>query len=644
MMELSIVIVSYNVSHFLEQCLDSVMRAMQGIEGEIIVVDNHSVDNSVEMVRRRFSSIKIIETGSNLGFAKANNIGIIHSEGKYILLLNPDTIVGEDCLLKCLDFMKRNPDAGALGVKMLDGQGKILPESKRGFPTLWISFCKLTGLYKLFPNSRIFNGYYMGHLDYEHDHRIDILTGAFFFTKSSVLKQIGGLDERYFMYGEDIDLSYSIQQLGYSIYYYAGTSIIHFKGESTRKSNLSYWNSFFGAMMLFYDKYYGNRTKSLSFFIKLAIIIRGVVGFGRQLLNRAVPILADITFLLLGFYTVKIFWSLFFHGTPYYFQTQAIWFNAGLYCMIWMITLFLNGVYDHQSRLMDLVVSNIIALIASLSIYALIPELLRSSRMLPVLLFLWMLVYLVMSRLLVNKFKIAGVNSVGGSMLIIGNDSEEDQVRQILKKHQKYIPILNRVDQNHSFDDHSLADAISVFKADQLILCPSIGSAVKMIDIMSQVPEEVEIRILTASGSGIIGSTDKNQQGELMTFDLTYNLQKIRYRRQKRFFDVMFSLLVLFFSWILVFFQKNKGRFFLNIVHVVLGLKTWVNPRLDEQAGVVNPVWRPGVVEPLNEFQQAAGKEFVEEVYKNYLWNYSIWMDLDICIKEINHLDRKAHE
>lgn len=234
--------------------------------------------------------------------------------------------------------------------------------------------------------------------------------------------------------------------------------------------------------------------------------------------------------------------------------------------MIWMITLFLNGVYDHQSRLMDLVVSNIIALIASLSIYALIPEVLRSSRMLPVLLFLWMLVYLVMSRLLVNKFKIAGVNSVGGSMLIIGNDSEEDQVRHILKKHQKYIPILNRVDQNHSFDDHSLADAISVFKADQLILCPSIGSAVKMIDIMSQVPEEVEIRILTASGSGIIGSTDKNQQGELMTFDLTYNLQKIRYRRQKRFFDVMFSLLVLFFSWILVFFRKTKGVFLISFM------------------------------------------------------------------------------
>ena len=189
--------------------------------------------------------------------------------------------------------------------------------------------------------------------------------------------------------------------------------------------------------------------------------------------------------------------------------------------------------YDHQSRLMDLVVSNIIALIASLSIYALIPEVLRSSNASGVAVPLDA-VYLVMSRLLVNKFKIAGVNSVGGSMLIIGNDSEEDQVRHILKKHQKYIPILNRVDQNHSFDDHSLADAISVLRLISSF-CPSIGSAVKMIDIMSQVPEEVEIRILTASGKRNYRKYGQKSTGWIDFFDLTYNLQKIRYRRQKRF-------------------------------------------------------------------------------------------------------------
>ena len=259
-MDLSVIIVNYNVCHFLEQAISTSLKAISGLHAEIIVVDNNSIDQSCEMVNKLFPEVILIRNKENYGFAKANNIGIKIAKGEFVLLLNPDTLIQEDCFHKCIEFMKSNPKTGALGVKMLDGSGNILPESKRGFPTTWVSFCKMSGLYKLFPHSKLFNSYYLGHLDYNHNHRIEILTGAFFFTRRNILEQLHGLDESYFMYGEDIDLSHSVNLLGYELYYLAETQIIHFKGESTKKSSLNYWSAFYNAMLIFTNKY--NKSNS----------------------------------------------------------------------------------------------------------------------------------------------------------------------------------------------------------------------------------------------------------------------------------------------------------------------------------------------------------------------------------------------
>ncbi|MBN2165890.1 MAG: glycosyltransferase family 2 protein [Marinilabiliaceae bacterium] len=280
---LSIVIVNYNVKYYLEVCLLSVLKATENFDAEIIVVDNNSNDGSVEYIRKLFPSILLIENSVNIGFSGANNIGIRKSEGQYVLLLNPDTIIREDTLENCVAFMNVTPDSGALGVYMIDGSGCYLPESKRGLPTPVVAFYKVFGLSRLFSKSIRFNKYYMAHLDKYKNNRVEVLSGAFMMLQRQVLKKVGLLDEDYFMYGEDIDLSYRIIKSGYSNYYFSGTRIIHFKGESTKKGSLSYVLIFYKAMEIFARKHFTSRQNNIyGFIIKTGIFSRAVFAAGQR--------------------------------------------------------------------------------------------------------------------------------------------------------------------------------------------------------------------------------------------------------------------------------------------------------------------------------------------------------------------------
>lgn len=257
-MRLSIIIVNYNVKYFLEQCLHAVAKSATGFSHEIIVVDNASSDESRSYLERRFPMVLFIWNNTNIGFAKANNQGLKIAKGEYILFLNPDTIIPEDCLQRCMEHLKKEQRAGALGIRMLDGTGNFLRESKRGFPTPIAAFYKLTGLSALFPHSKKFSRYHMGHLDPLQNHITDVLAGAFMMAPKHVLDKIGGFDEKFFMYGEDIDLSFRIQQAGFENHYFAETPIIHFKGESTKKGSLKHVRLFYGAMAIFARKHYGS--------------------------------------------------------------------------------------------------------------------------------------------------------------------------------------------------------------------------------------------------------------------------------------------------------------------------------------------------------------------------------------------------
>jgi len=255
-MTISVIIVNYNVKYFLEQCLYSIQAALKNIPGEIIVVDNASSDNSVAYVQPKFPSVKFLTNTKNTGFGAGCNLGFKISSGEFVVFLNPDSLVTEDCFEKCISFIKTHPEAGALGVKMLDGSGNFLKESKRGFPSLSASFFKLAGLTQLFPHSKWFSKYYLGHLDESKNSEIDVLAGAFMIMKRGVFEKVGGFDESFFMYGEDIDLSYRIQKAGFRNYYLGETEILHFKGESTNKEGIDYVRMFYNAMSIFVNKHY----------------------------------------------------------------------------------------------------------------------------------------------------------------------------------------------------------------------------------------------------------------------------------------------------------------------------------------------------------------------------------------------------
>lgn len=268
---------------------------MKNIEGEIIVIDNNSKDGSFEFFENRFSEVNFTWNTINSGFAKANNQALKMAKGEYILFLNPDTIVPEDCFEKCISFIKTKNNDCALGIKMIDGKGCFLKESKRAFPSPLTSFFKLSGLSKLFPRSKIFSKYHLGYSAENENAEVDVLAGAFMMIPKKILDITGGFDEDFFMYGEDIDLSYRIQKAGFTNYYFPKSKIIHFKGESTKKGTLNYVIIFYKAMSIFVKKYYGKRGALFSFFIHIAIVMRASMSAVSRLLKFQSKTSKDMT-------------------------------------------------------------------------------------------------------------------------------------------------------------------------------------------------------------------------------------------------------------------------------------------------------------------------------------------------------------
>lgn len=276
-MKLSVIIVNYNVKYFLEQCLYSVRAATGGMKMEIFVVDNHSTDGSVEYLRPKFPEVTFIANPDNPGFAKANNQAIRLCTGEYVLLLNPDTVVGEGSLHSLCFHLDEHPEVGGIGVKMLDGHGVFLPESKRSFPSPWVSFCKIFGLSKFFSGSHLFARYSLPYLDSDKPHQVEVLAGAFMLLRRAALLKVGLLDESFFMYGEDIDLSYRIVLGGYQNQYIP-ERLLHYKGESTKHGDMKYVRAFYGAMLIFYRKYYPHSGWLMRFFIHMAVWIRACMA------------------------------------------------------------------------------------------------------------------------------------------------------------------------------------------------------------------------------------------------------------------------------------------------------------------------------------------------------------------------------
>ncbi|MBE0432186.1 glycosyltransferase [candidate division WOR-3 bacterium] len=337
--DLSIIIVNYNVKAFLEQCLIAIERALGGLDIEVFVVDNASVDGSQSMVRKRFPQVRLIENTANVGFSTANNQALKLAQGKYVLLLNPDTLIQEDTLTVLKRFLDARPDVGAVGCKLLNPDGSFQIASRRSFPTPWVAFCRIVWLSRIFPKSRLFGQYNVTYLDPDAEAEVDVLSGSLMMLRKSVIDQAGYFDEDYFMYGEDIDLCYRIKKAGWKIVYTPSTKAIHYKGESTKKSEFSVISTFYSTMLTFVNKHFGGRYSFLlRVLLTLGIYVRAVIALFWQTLKNIAPPLLDLLLILASlFIAIRI-------RFPHYPLAR---FSVVLpvYTVVWLSSIYLFRAY-----------------------------------------------------------------------------------------------------------------------------------------------------------------------------------------------------------------------------------------------------------------------------------------------------------
>ena len=638
------------------------MKAAAHIEAEIIIVDNNSVDGSLEMVTGKFPSVKIIANKENIGFSRGNNQAIRVSTGELILLLNPDTVVEEDTFEKIIRFMDAHPEAGGLGVKMIDGSGKFLPESKRGLPTPRVAFYKIFGLSALFPGSKIFGNYHLTFLDNNKIHEVDVLAGAFMLIRKSVLDKIGLLDETFFMYGEDIDLSYRITQSGFKNYYFPETRIIHYKGESTKKSSVNYVYVFYNAMIIFAKKHFSKKNAFLfSFIIRLAIYLRAAAAITSRFLKKMFLPAMDSLILFSGMYFLKEYWSL---NMLVHYPPEFVLFAIPSYIIVWIVSIYLSGGYDHPIKLPKIIRGIVSGTILILVIYALLPESYRFSRALILLGAVWASISMVAIRLIVNLFGWKNFmleSNTKKRLLIAGEETEASRVLSLLKlsgSTHNFIgfirPSLNGSTVSGKllpeFEKYILGtgekfkEIMEVYDIDEVIFCAKDISSNQIISFMSVfTPKEVEYKIAPPESLFIIGSSSIDNPGELYVIDIN-SISKSVNKRNKRLTDFLVSTVLLMACPVMIFTQKNPMDFLTNIFRILFGRMSWVG-YFDQSnsPSTALPKIRKGILNPLDVIREKKLDETtIHRLNSLYAKDYHVNTDLKIILKNWRDLGRKT--
>ena len=634
-MKLSLIILNYKVPYFLEQCLASVYRSECNFEYEVFVVDNNSQDRSVEMVKAKFPQAKLIETGENLGFSKGNNVAIRQAAGEYVLLLNPDTIIDEHCLQATVDFMDTKADAGALGIKMLDGSGAFLPESKRGLPTPWIAFYKIFGLSKLFKKSKKFGKYHLTYLNKNEIHEVDILAGAFMLMRKSALDKVGLLDEQFFMYGEDIDLSYRIQQGGFKNYYFPDHPIIHYKGESTKTGSLNYVRVFYQAMILFAKKHFSG-SKAFWFIaaINLAIYLRAGMALFKRLASKAAMVVVDAGLLYAGMMYFKTYWEnnhRYIEGGSY--PPEFMYYVVPGYILVWLTTAYVSGGYDKPLRLFRLIRGLAVGTLVLFAVYGLLPEAYRFSRALILLGAGWSAFILPSYRYALDKLGLFGFKLAGSDKkrpAVICNPADLKETKELLTRlgyPTTFLPWIqpDKFNNSEAIGQLKQLDALVdqmnltelVFNAKQL----SYQTIITCIERLEK--KGISFKIIPPEADFMIGSDSAKSSGDAVQ-NVSNKLTSFQTRRSKRFLDLLLAA----FSMLLLPIQKKPAKAFADVCSVLIAKKTWVGTsRLDMKINktAILPVCYSEAVE-LTDAQQV----YLE---KDYLENYELEKDLKIWWK-----------
>ena len=594
--QLSIIIVNYNVREFLHHALVSLQKAMKGIRGEIIVVDNASDDGSVEMVRRRFPRVHLIASKSNLGFARANNLGLRQSRGKFLLLINPDTLVQEDTLQVMLSFFEQNPDVGLAGCKVMNPDGTFQLACRRSFPAPWAAFTKMTGLSTLFPGSRLFGRYNLTYLSPDETYELDAVSGSFMMVRREAYEQVGGLDEDFFMYGEDLDWCYRIQRAGWKNYYVHSTQIIHYKGESTKRSSLNEIRTFYQAMHLFVQKHLSGSVL-FSFLLRLAITVSSRIAIARAFLRPLIVALFDILLVDLSLVLAEIIWF----GTLLRLPVQAYPIIYSVPALMVVGGLFLGGVYTHRrmsvTRTMLATALSFVfisALVFFFKDYGFSRGVTIISGMLScILLPSWRLFLRVIGRSSTDGRR----TILGRRTLVVGTDkSAEELLRRLRGRVSDGYDVLGFIDVNRKRVGEELSGLPIVGSTDNIgkvihdlrvsdvIFSTQTLSYADILSVIGRTREQsVNFHLVPNTLEVIIGKGSVDSLNELPLVQISYNIEKSTNRSLKRLFDLSLSFLLLISIYPFLYFKKlvtgtSRSQFVLQLPEVFSGHRSLVGP------------------------------------------------------------------
>lgn len=655
-MDLSIIIVNYNVKEFLQNLIHSIEKASLNLTKEILIVDNASDDGSVEFIKEKFPQIKLIANQKNLGFGKANNIGLKQANGKYILLINPDTLVAEDTFEKMIKFFESNSEAGLAGCKILNPDGSLQLACRRSFPGPWTSFTKVTGLSNLFPNSKIFARYNLTYLDENKTYEVDAISGSFMMMRKEVYEKVGGFDEQFFMYGEDLDLCYRIQKSGFKVYYVHSTQIIHYKGESTKRSSLDETKVFYNAMHLFVKKHLSS-SLLIGFILRSAIAVRSVFAFlgDRKLLILSV-ILDFILFDVCLFAAEKIYHNISdWKGFPGF----AI---PIVYTVPALIQIFVSFVIGNYKKDKLSVTKTIFSVLISLPILASLTFFFKSfafSRAIVLITYAFLFIVLAAWRIIfkiIFKSSFVDDDLKQKKTLIVGLDNSAIQIGKKIRKkktdRRTVIGLIGFSNKNigeklEAFEvigtDQNIRKIIKENKINEVIFSSGELSYNKMMEIVSRCRDEnVEFKIAGNNLDFIVGKTAVTMLDDMPVIDLNYNISQPKLKFIKTLFDYSITIPSLFFIYPFLFFksklvntQSDFTKFVLGFPEVVSGKVSLVGPN-SSQSNQDNILGKTGLTGYW--YIENENSEELEKLNFYYAKNQSIWLDLEILAKSLNKM------
>jgi len=648
--KVSVIIVSYNVQEFLDLCLDSVYRALDNINAEVFVVDNNSSDSSVQLVSEYYPQTILIANDFNAGFSKANNQALALAQGTCVHFLNPDTIIEADFYEKSLAFMDAHPNAGAIGPRIIDGDGKYAVDSKKSFPSFWVSVAKVVGLSKLFPKSPFFNKYYAAAIGEHEVAPVEILSGCcMLVNKANLLQSGGGFDEQYFMYCEDVDMCHRLLLAGFTNYYYPEVSILHYKGESTRKLTYSYMKIFYEAHALFVKKYY---PKGLGLLFNTALrsvlVLRNVFAVFKYIFSIVKIYILDALIIVCSLLLMRQFWMLDTFkeslSTPIFMQSLP------LYLVIWMLSLYFNGAYDKPYSLYKTGRGMFWGTLIVFAAYGLLPYEYRQSRVVIFLSGLIASVSLLLFRTVFGYLKFIPIVPRGKNdfkAVVVCGELQELAVLEVITANDYKLNVIGRIGtENDDANGTVLADIThlpalqKVLSINEVVYNAKDLSYATILQAMQSCKGMASHKIISSQKSYLVGSY--SSKNAIDKFGLTnYKIGSASSKRDKRIVDILCCLLFLPLSLVYVFTGTWWASMQLNF-RILMGQYSWVGyfPGGSKQVGL--PQLKQGIFQPVGYAHSVVlNDKVIDSINVKYAQEYSYLDDLNIFLKNFKKISFK---